>query len=250
MTETSPKLERALSDIQRRWVPDTRLGVFEVRVVDQRLSGLTTNRDAVTALRALATDFHLTCEVAVIPAVGTEPDAIVTVALAPLLRGPRVSEARVSDALHGERLTVLERNGDWLRVRAGDGYVAWIHAGYVATGTSEWADDWIGRATLHSLGAALEVNGEPVRLPHGPRGGIARRARAGGPRTGSGAPRCPPSARLSRSRASRCGCRTEREWRRDAKVRSSWPTAGRHSSAGAGGAPKPSCVLRPGSPHP
>jgi hypothetical protein len=169
MTETSPKLERALSDIQRRWVPDTRLGVFEVRVVDQRLSGLTTNRDAVTALRALATDFHLTCEVAVIPAVGTEPDAIVTVALAPLLRGPRVSEARVSDALHGERLTVLERNGDWLRVRAGDGYVAWIHAGYVATGTSEWADDWIGRATLHSLGAALEVNGEPVRLPHGAR---------------------------------------------------------------------------------
>src|SRR5436190_13590769 len=168
MTETGPKLERALSDIQRRWVPDSRLGVFEVRLVDQRLSGLTTNRDALAAVRALATDLHLTCDVTVIPPVGaSESDAIVTAALAPLLRGPRVSDARVSDALHGERLAVLERNGDWLRVQAGDGYVAWIHAGYVATGASEWADDWTGRASMHSLGAALEVDGESVRLPHG-----------------------------------------------------------------------------------
>src|SRR5439155_358810 len=130
----------------------------------------TTNRDALAAVPALPTNFHPTSDVPVIPPVGaSKSEPIVTPRPAPLPGDPRVSDARVSDALHGERLAVLERNGDWLRVQAGDGYVAWTHAGYVATGASEWADDWTGRASMHSLGAALEVDGESVRLPHGAR---------------------------------------------------------------------------------
>src|SRR5439155_352248 len=80
-------------------------------------------------------------------------------------REPRLSADRVSEALHREILAVLERRDDaWLRVRAGDGYHAWIHSGYVALGTAAWADDWAGRATLRSLGAELRCEDARFRL--------------------------------------------------------------------------------------
>ncbi|PYO66815.1 MAG: hypothetical protein DMD69_12620 [Gemmatimonadetes bacterium] len=76
----------------------------------------------------------------------------------------------MSEALHGEILAVLERRDDaWLRVRAGDGYHAWIHSGYVALGTAAWADDWAGRATLRSLGAELRCEDARFRLALGAR---------------------------------------------------------------------------------
>src|SRR2546422_3445859 len=56
-----------------------------------------------------------------------------------LLREPRIAADRVSEALHGEPLALLERReegGVWLRVRAGDGYHAWTHAGYLTAGST------------------------------------------------------------------------------------------------------------------
>jgi hypothetical protein len=75
----------------------------------------------------------------------------------------------VSEALHGESLEILERQGDWLRVRASDEYVAWVHAGYVATGPAEWARDWTERATARALSAELQTTGGRRRLPLGAR---------------------------------------------------------------------------------
>ena len=75
----------------------------------------------------------------------------------------------VSEALHGESLEILERQGEWLRVRAPDEYVAWMHAGYVATGPVQWAQDWAERATALALGAELQTDGGRRRLPLGAR---------------------------------------------------------------------------------
>src|SRR5207249_2127637 len=154
------------------WVPDTRLGVFDVAVRPGALAGCTTSRDALAALRRIAAVAGRAAEVRLLPdaSVGDEPAAAVTAAVAPLVREPRVSADRVSEALHGEILAVLERRDDaWLRVRAGDGYHAWIHSGYVALGTAAWADDWAGRATLRSLGAELRCEGARFRLALGAR---------------------------------------------------------------------------------
>jgi hypothetical protein len=87
---------------------------------------------------------------------------------------PGIRGERVSEALHGESLALLERRGDWLRVRAADGYHAWTHAGYLATGPSHWAEDWDGRATARSLGAELKVGDGRLRLPIGARIGLRR----------------------------------------------------------------------------
>ena len=175
----SDHLERDVSDVARKWVPDTRLGVFDVAVRPGALAGCTTSRDALAALRHIAAVAGRAAEVRLLPdaSVGDEPAAAVTAAVAPLVREPRVSADRVSEALHGEILAVLERRDDaWLRVRAGDGYHAWIHSGYVALGTAAWADDWAGRATLRSLGAELRCEDARFRLALGAR---AARLRGG-----------------------------------------------------------------------
>src|SRR6058998_2363495 len=137
MTE---RLERDVADVARKWVPDPRLGVLEVSVEPQRLAGCTTSREALAALRRIAAD-------------------------------------RVSEALHGEPLALLERReegGVWLRVRAGDGYHAWTHAGYLAAGSTAWAEDWTTRATGRSLGAEVKFEDQRLRLAVGARVALRR----------------------------------------------------------------------------
>jgi len=173
------RLERDIADVARKWVPDLRLGVLEVTVGPQRLAGCTTSRDALAALRRIAADAGRAADVRLLPdaSVRDEPAAVVTAAVAPLLREPRIAADRASEALHGESLALLERReegGAWLRVRAGDGYHAWTHAGYVAVGPSEWADDWRTRATGRSLGAELKFEDQRLRLAVGARVALRR----------------------------------------------------------------------------
>jgi len=168
------RLERDVADVARKWVPDPRLGVFDVTVEPQRLAGCTTSRDALAALRRIAADAGRAADVRLLPdaSVREEPAAVVTAAVAPLLREPRITADRVSEALHGEPLALLERReqgGAWLRVRGSDGYHAWTHAGYLRCGTIEWAEDWSRRATGRSLGAELKFEDQRFRLAVGAR---------------------------------------------------------------------------------
>src|SRR2546421_11873059 len=188
-------LERDVADVASKWVPDTRLGVFDVTVQPGALAGCTTSRDAVAALRRIAAGARLAADIRLLPdsSVGGEQAAVVRAAGARVVREPRVNADRVSEALHGETLEVLERRTDtWLRVRAADGYLAWVHPGYVALGTAAWAEDWAARASVRSLGADLRCQGARFRLAVGARaapqrggpGGTARRRAWGGARGG------------------------------------------------------------------
>jgi len=166
-------LDRAIENARRRSVPDPRLGVLEVERA-AALVGVTTQREARDALRRAAADAGLPATIRLLPdddpAARAAPAAVVTAALAPLLSAPRAAGERVTEGLHGETLAVLEVRGGWLRVRTADGYHAWVHSGYVATGTAEWGDDWSGRATARALGAeAAAEDGRPLRLPEGAR---------------------------------------------------------------------------------
>jgi len=171
------KLERAVDDIRRKWAPDGRLSVFEISIAPNvgaqhaapLLSGITSSRDARDALRRLANDAELVDKVELIPDHVVDPAAIVTAALAPLLGEPKVSAPRLSEVLHGEALDVLERRDDWLRVRAPDGYIAWLNAGYVALGPTDWAEDWSQRASARSLSADILTTDGRRRLPTGAR---------------------------------------------------------------------------------
>lgn len=56
---------------------------------------------------------------------------VVRAAIAPLHSEARVSSPQVSQQLAGHAVTVLESNGDWLRVQSADGYEGWMHRGYI-----------------------------------------------------------------------------------------------------------------------
>lgn len=166
------RLERDVGDVARKWVPDPRLGVLDVAVLPAALSGCTTSRDALEDLRRIAAAAHRAADIRLLPdsSVQHAPAAVTTAAVAPLLREPRIAADRVSEALHGEPLTLLERrDGTWLRVRVPDGYHGWVHAGYVATGPDDWAADWTTRATARSLGAELKFEDRRFRLALGAR---------------------------------------------------------------------------------
>src|SRR5256886_17483350 len=122
-------LERDVADVARKWVPDTRLGVFEVTVQPGALAGCTTSRDALAALRRIAAGARLAADIRLLPdsSVGDEQAAVVTAAAAPLVREPPGNADRVSEALHGESLQGPERRTrNRLRVRAAEGYTAWV----------------------------------------------------------------------------------------------------------------------------
>lgn len=178
------QLARALEDVRRKWVPDRRLGVFDVAPAPEgaALAGSTTSREALAELRRIGGESGLAVQVGLLPdaSVDTGGMAVVTAAVAPLLEQPAARAPRVSEALHGEPLEMLERRGDWLRVRAADGYVAWMHAGYVRLGTADWMEDWLSQATLRSLGCELEHQGTRLRMPIGCRLAAAPRHPAGG----------------------------------------------------------------------
>jgi hypothetical protein len=165
------RLRRALDDVRRRWVPDRRQGVFDVELAARRMSGRTTSREALAEVRTIAAQAGLAVEVALLPDASVDEAnmALVSAAVAPLLDHPDIRAPRVSEALHGEPLALLERRGDWLHVRGADGYVAWTHAGYATVGSNEWIEDWLSRGTLRSLGTELEHLGTRVRLPIGAR---------------------------------------------------------------------------------
>jgi hypothetical protein len=164
-------LARAVEDVRRKWVPDRRLGAFEVSIASGTISGRTSSREALADLRRLGGETGMPVEVALLPdtSVDGAATAVVTASLAPLVEQPALSAPHMSEALHGEPLELLERRGDWLHVRAGDGYLGWIHTGYVRVGTADWMEDWVSRATARSLGCELEHEGERLRLPIGSR---------------------------------------------------------------------------------
>jgi len=162
---------RLLGELQRRWVPDRRIGVFDVALQDGRIEGSTTSREAHAEVRRIGGAAGLEVAVTLLPnaTVDSGDVAVVTAAIAPLLERPAVRAPRVNEAVHGEPLTLLERKDDWLHARGGDGYVAWIHSGYVRVGLPDWFEHWLGRATVRSLSCELEYQGERVRLPIGAR---------------------------------------------------------------------------------
>lgn len=84
--------------------------------------------------------------------------------VAPVHADASLRAEQVTQLVLGETATVLERRGEWLRVRVDlDSYEGWAHEGYVIR-TAE-APRWREAATGWSDGARVDVDGVGVRLP-------------------------------------------------------------------------------------
>lgn len=87
-------------------------------------------------------------------------------ALVPLQAEPSLRAEQVSQLVLGESAAVLEVSGEWRRVRCElDGYLGWVHSGYLVELAPDAAAAWRADAAGWSLGAVARAGGDLVRLP-------------------------------------------------------------------------------------
>lgn len=178
----SGRFDRLVEAVRQEHVPDFRSGVFDVSIsrlpTGAVLHGQSTHDEAVADLiRRLQDDgVDVRDEVVRLPDLtpGSSRHGVIRVAIAPVYSEPRLPAPQISQLVMGIRVELLARVGEWVRVRGEDGYLGWVHDGYVETGTEEWAFGWergtSGEAVV-SLGAELvdEDGGVIARLPWGAR---------------------------------------------------------------------------------
>lgn len=173
-----------VEEVREALAPDPRLAVFEVEL---EIDGGRLTITGATSEAAAAQELHrrvagLTAWDEVVDRLQLLPEAeaddrvhaVVSAAVAPMLAAPRIQSTQVSQAVLGSRLIVFRRDGRWLQCRGSDGYIGWIHAGYVALVDEGMARAWELGAD-GDLWVALDAcvasdDGEVmVRLPWGAR---------------------------------------------------------------------------------
>ena len=178
------KYDDIVEEVRKELKLDYRSSIFDVRVEQQggRLAvlGVTTVPAALEALIARLTGIkdrkYIRDQVQRLPAAGTPGEAFVLVraAVAPVYGDPALPAPQISQAVLGTRLDLLARVAAWCQVRLEDGYLGWVHHGYLQMGDEEWAYAW-ERGTRGepavSLGAELidEAGRIFARLPWGAR---------------------------------------------------------------------------------
>jgi len=171
-------LARLLDEVAGEFAPDPRTSVFEVAVEGDSLVGQTTEAEAVEALLALLTERGTTLRDEVVrlpdPMLAGRRCALVCSPYGAVHARPAMAATQVSQYVLGARLDVLTMRDGWLRVRGEDGYIGWMHPGYLEVGEEDWAREWeTGSAgeSLLSLDAALhdEAGRTIARLPWGAR---------------------------------------------------------------------------------
>jgi cell wall-associated NlpC family hydrolase len=96
----------------------------------------------------------------------TATHVIAISAVAPLLADAGVRSEQVTQLVLGETAGMLERRGEWLRIRTeADEYEGWVHEGYVMQVGKARAKEWRAAATAWSMGAQVRVERGVVRLP-------------------------------------------------------------------------------------
>jgi hypothetical protein len=89
--------------------------------------------------------------------------------IAPVLGEPRAASTQVTQLLYGHCAEVVGTEGQWLKVRAPDGYEGWVHEGYInpcGDGNAiGWAWDIAGEL---SMGCSIrDSSGATLDLPLG-----------------------------------------------------------------------------------
>ena len=83
-----------------------------------------------------------------------------------MLAAPTVRAEQVTQLVLGETGTILERTGEWRRVRIhGDNYEGWINQGYLLEVSEDVVTQWRDRATGWSVGAVVQSSDGMLPLP-------------------------------------------------------------------------------------
>lgn len=140
-----------LKQLQTQMVPDKRVAVLEVEIVDTLSSrvvvkGETDLPDAKRQIIDLLTNKHIPFidSIRVLPdeRVGTKTWALASLSVSNLRFGPDHSSELVSQALMGTPMKILDVKGIWLRVQTPDEYIGWMDAGGLFPLTLQELENW------------------------------------------------------------------------------------------------------------
>ena len=94
-------------------------------------------------------------------------EALITSALAPMMKEPSPRAELVSQMVTGETGSIIEDRESWFRVkRAVDGYEGWVNRGYLRLVSPRESRDWRERAKFLAEPAQLEdLDGHRLSLP-------------------------------------------------------------------------------------
>lgn len=180
------RMRELIEDVRREHGLDPRTAVFDVDFAQEDgalvFYGCTSVPAAAEALHARVATLNVGMAVRdelirlPVEEEGFEAHGLVRSSTAPILAGPLISESHLSQLVLGDRVLVLREFGRWLQCRAMDGYIGWIHRGYLQRMGENEARAWeMGiDAPLHvSLEAeVLAPDGSVlIRLPWGARVG-------------------------------------------------------------------------------
>ncbi len=114
-----------IAKVQEKFVPDSRLGVFDIRITNGRLEGKTTSQAAKEELtKAFGESAHT---VVVLPdqvSLCQNTFGFVRVPVATLYTEPSYTSSVLTQAVLGTPIQILQKNG-WLQIKLPDGYIAW-----------------------------------------------------------------------------------------------------------------------------
>lgn len=177
-------VEKLIEAVRSERTLDRRSSVFEIHYSARdgtvALTGHTTEDEAATELvarvRALPDVKQAIDEIVRLPGQieAAERNALVRVAVAPVYQDPHIPSPQITEIVLGARVELLSPQEAWWRIRSEDGYIGWVHSGYLLTGSAEWARAWErggeGESVV-SLGATLvDRDGNTIaQLPWGAR---------------------------------------------------------------------------------
>ena len=178
------EVARTIESVRAELSLDQRSSVYEVHCIERHgavvLLGHTTEDAAVNTLasriKALPGVRSVADDVVRLPRglPEVQQHAVIRSAVAPVYQEPRIPSPQITQIVLGSRVELLSRDGVWCRTRGEDGYIGWIHAGYLEVGSAEWARAWERAENgepVVSLGAELvDESGRAIaRLPWGAR---------------------------------------------------------------------------------
>ncbi|MBD0403628.1 C40 family peptidase [Flammeovirga sp. EKP202] len=127
-------LSLMLNSIKSHYVPDSRLGVFDIEIKKENnkkvLVGSTTNAHVIKEIKENIGKIlpSVEVDVKVLPDqnLGSEIYGVINNSVINMRIKPGFSSGMAKQALLGEKITLLEEKGGWYRAKTSDGYISWL----------------------------------------------------------------------------------------------------------------------------
>lgn len=145
------KVVRILNEIKAEFAPDSRLAVFDVKLINEglqtyTLSGKTNNAKSILKLESILNKEHLPFDnkISLLPSsnLGDKIYGVINHSVINLRIKPDHAAEMSSQALLGTPVLILDETNGWYRVQTADNYIAWTEKSSVSAYNKLQMNNW------------------------------------------------------------------------------------------------------------